>query len=93
MLRAFDLQSGRPRAAFQGHDGIVRSVGFAAGGRFAVSASEDRTLRFWEVQSGRCVHTEPAAGQVLTVSVSADGRWAAAGTYDRRVLLFELEWE
>jgi WD40 repeat protein len=72
---------------------MVRSVAFVADGRFAVSASEDRTLRFWEMASGRCVRSEPASGQVLSVSISADGRWAAAGTYDRRVLLFELEWD
>jgi WD40 repeat protein len=44
-------------------------------GRRAVSASSDKTLKVWELESGRLLRTlEGHAGSVRAVAVTPDGR-------------------
>jgi WD40 repeat protein len=44
----------------------------------------------WEVENGRCAATEATSGAALCLAVSADGRRAAVGTYDRKVLVWDV---
>ena len=74
----------------EGHEAVVRAVAFVPGGHFALSGSEDKTIRLWDLESGQALATERASGAVLTLAVNADGRRVVAGTYDRRVLVYDL---
>lgn len=42
---------------YKGHTDIVHSVSVEPQGQFAVSGSEDCTVRFWEILTGRCWRT------------------------------------
>ncbi|KAF0701117.1 Aste57867_8414 [Aphanomyces stellatus] len=42
---------------FNGHKGRVRSLSMDPLGQFMASGSEDHTVRLWEVETGRCLHT------------------------------------
>ena len=44
-------------APYEGHTRDVNSVCLSADGRYALSGSEDKTLRLWEVESGKCLRT------------------------------------
>ena len=68
---------------FEGHAAAVTSVAFRPDGRFAISGSKDKTLRLWEVHSGKCLrtytdHTHP----VNSVAFSPDGRFILSGSVD-----------
>jgi hypothetical protein len=72
----------------------VTSVCLSADGRFALSASADRTLRLWELASGHCLHTfEGHTDSVWAVCLSADGHFALSASADRTLRLWELDWE
>jgi hypothetical protein len=47
-------------------------------------------VRMWELESGRCTATEHVTGAAQCLSVSADGRRAAVGTHDRKVVVWDL---
>lgn len=40
-----------------GHDNWVRGVAFHPGGRYLLSASDDKTLRVWDIKNKRCLKT------------------------------------
>jgi WD40 repeat protein len=76
---------------FEGHTASVQSVCLSADGRWALSGSDDKTLRFWEVATGQCVRTfEEHTSWVNSVCLSADGRWALSGSTDKTLRLWEV---
>jgi WD40 repeat protein len=89
-IRVWNLASGRSIRVFEGHTDVVRAVRFLNADRWALSGSEDTTLRLWDVRTGLELWRGGTTGRVLSVAPSPDGRRAIAGTYDRRVLLWDL---
>ena len=70
-----------------GHMAMIRSIAFTPDGRQLVSASDDKTIRVWDLASGKTVRTirgESAlgqAGKVFAMALSPDGKWLAAGGF------------
>ena len=68
-----------------GHMALIKSIAFTPDGRQLVSASDDKTIRVWDLASGKTVRTirgESApghAGKVYAMALSPDGKWLAAG--------------
>jgi platelet-activating factor acetylhydrolase IB subunit alpha len=48
-----------------GHDNWVRALVFHPSGKYLLSASDDRTIRVWELQTGRCMKTFEAHGHFV----------------------------
>jgi WD40 repeat protein/serine/threonine protein kinase len=71
------------QSSFAGHIKNVRAVGFPAGAMTAFSVGEDRSIRLWDVDSGRCLKNfrtftfVPVAG-----AFSADGKLAVTAYGD-----------
>jgi WD40 repeat protein/serine/threonine protein kinase len=76
---------------FSGHTGSVTSVCLSADGRFALSGSDDQSVRLWEVASGQCLRTFSGhTDWVASVSLNADGRFALSGSLDNTLRLWEV---
>jgi WD40 repeat protein len=77
---------------FQDHQGWVRSVAFLPDGRRGISASDDATLRVWDLESAKEVlRLTGHSASVMSVAVTTDGRRAISGSWDGTVRLWDLD--
>ena len=93
------MVSNRCLRTFKGHTGYVNSVCFSPDGKYALSGSDDNTLKLWDVTSGRCLRTfkghehsslDFARNSVHSVSFSPDGRFALSGSWDKTMKLWDV---
>jgi WD40 repeat protein len=76
---------------YEGHRGEVYLVAIAPDGKTALSGSDDKTLKLWDLPSGKTLHTlEGHRGGVYAVAISPDGRIAVSGSADRTLKLWDL---
>jgi hypothetical protein len=75
----------------RGHSRKVNSVAVSGDGRRAVSASEDRTLKVWDVRTGRELLTLSGHSEgVMAVAMSEDGQRAVSGSFDGTLKVWDL---
>ncbi|RKZ93592.1 MAG: hypothetical protein DRR19_00760 [Candidatus Parabeggiatoa sp. nov. 1] len=81
-----------PVRTFTGHSNGVSSVAFSPDGRYALSGSDDKTLKLWNVASGAVIHTLFGHNRVASVAFSPDGRYALSGSSNKLKLLDISGW-
>ena len=80
------------RLELEGHTDSVTAAEVTPDGRRALSASEDRTLRIWDLENGQTLRTlEGHTRRVNFVGVTVDGRRAVSASSDQTLRLWDLE--
>ncbi len=75
-----------------GHTSGVRAVAVYGDGRRAISASGDRTIKVWDLETGAELLTLSGhIGPVFSVAVYGDGRRAISASYDQTLKVWDLE--
>ncbi|HEY9907901.1 MAG TPA: serine/threonine-protein kinase [Thermosynechococcaceae cyanobacterium] len=76
----------------RGHQSWVRSVVLHPIGKTLASGSGDRTIKFWDAETGELLRTLAAHDSwVRTIAVSPDGQMLASASNDKTVKLWRWE--
>jgi WD40 repeat protein/uncharacterized caspase-like protein len=89
--RLWDLSKGREVRRFRGHTGLITAVAFSPNGKFAATASVDKTARIWDLVSGNEIRRlEGHSDYVNSVAFSTDGQLVLTASDDRTVRLWDV---
>ncbi|MEX0587040.1 MAG: WD40 repeat domain-containing protein, partial [Pirellulales bacterium] len=77
--------------ALEGHSAPVRTLAFSPKGEYLMTGSDDNTVRFWDVVTGRPHaqlrgHSRP----VLSCAISSDGRQVLSGGQEGQIKLWDV---
>ncbi len=91
-IELWDLQDRTRLGVLDGHSQLIAGVQFSADGTRLLSASNDGTIKWWDVPDRRCLLTlQPPTGDAVASTVlSADGRTVVAGGFDGALYVWDL---
>jgi WD40 repeat protein len=70
----------------------VKSVAFTADGKTLASGSQDKTIRHWDVASGKCIAIlKNHSDSVNSVAWSPDGKTLASASDDKTIKLWDVK--
>jgi len=75
------------------HSGAVHGVAFSPDGKMLASASSDKTIILWDIETGQPIG-QPLAGHtdiVNSLSFHADGKTLASGSDDKTIILWDIK--
>jgi WD40 repeat protein len=90
VIRLWDAASGKPAKEMQGHTAAINSLKFSPDSTKLVSGSGDKSIRAWDVNSGKLFAQIETAAEVSAVAWILDGKQLASGGGDALIRLWEL---
>jgi WD40 repeat protein len=90
VVRLWDIEKPNPVSSFEGHTNTVSTVAFSPNGKFAVSGSEDRTVRVWDISTNKELQRFTLEEEVSYVTCSPDGKFAVACAGDKTIWFWRI---
>ncbi len=87
-IRVWDVAGDKPPLALPGHSNAIRSLAFSLDGKTLASVSHDKTLRLWDLGTGKELH-QGKHEAYLAVAFSPDGKVLADSRYDGSIYLWD----
>ena len=80
------------KTILKGHTDNVNFASFSHDGRWIVSASDDRTVRVWDVQTGILLKTlEGHTDSIKSASFSPNDKWIVSASDDKTIRIWDVE--
>ncbi|MGL6194083.1 MAG: hypothetical protein ACRC2T_04595, partial [Thermoguttaceae bacterium] len=74
---------------FTGHEDAVSAVAISFDGRFGVSTGRDRTIRIWNLNSGKIIRViEGHLDWIRDIAITLDGKYILSGSWDTTVKIW-----
>ena len=87
----YDIGNNKVIRIFKGHKATVDQMRFSPDGKYAASGSRDKTLRLWDIATGKEIGTFGHTDWVRCLSFSPDGKSIASGGSDRAIKLWDIQ--
>jgi hypothetical protein len=92
VVQSVEARMYRELRCFKGHTASVYSVAFSPDGKRALSGSLDKTMRLWEVDTGKELRRfESHKGWFFSVAFSPDGKQVLSGNNDKKARLWTVD--
>jgi WD40 repeat protein len=86
----FDLQNLTLIRKFVGHFDAITCLAITADSQKVVSGSLDKTIRIWEIATGRCLHVCKAGEIISCLAITPDGSQIISGGYYDTLTLWDI---
>jgi len=94
-IKIWETKNWEEHQSFKGHESDVWAVAFTPDSSTLVSGNGDWNrpghVKLWDVKSGQQTDSFQHTGEVLSLAVSPDGRYLAAGGGDKALRVWELK--
>ena len=75
------MSTGREVRSFLGHEATVTSLEFTSDGKWLVSGSNDKSVRFWDIATGREIHVIHTEDIITDIGVDPKLNFFAVAGY------------
>ena len=72
-----------------GHSDRISQVMFSRDGQILTNASWDRTIKFWQLESGKQLANAIHSGRINTLVLTSDEKTLISGSEDRTIKLWQ----
>jgi WD40 repeat protein len=88
-IKICNLNTGKTIGYFDGHTSLVKALSITRDGRFLFSASDDKTIRLWDLESGYSRNVFGLNALPNCLALSCDDRFLTCGDAAGHVWIFE----
>lgn len=89
-IRIWDISTGTLITELSGHVDCVLKIRFTPDGQYLASASEDNSVRVWDIQSSEQIWKYETDCYFLSCSITSDGKYLAAASRDETIKIWDL---
>ncbi len=90
-LMLWDVVKGDLISVLSGHVDVVKKAKFTPDGQYIASASEDNSVRVWDVNNAEQIWKYESDSYFLSCSITPDGKYLAASSRDGTIKIWDLK--